>query len=49
MRAIGDALGAAGEVVIAAGNHDHAIEMIKMQGGVFGAVSNSGALIETIA
>ena len=30
-------------------NHDHAIKMIKMQGGVFGAVSNSGALIETIA
>src|ERR671935_132707 len=30
-------------------NHDHAIKMIKMQGGVFGAVSNSPALLETIA
>ena len=27
----------------------HALKMVKMQGGVFGAVSNSGALIETIA
>src|ERR1700730_6031244 len=31
------------------GNHDHALKMIKMQGGVFGAVSNSAALIEAIA
>ena len=29
-------------------NHDHAIKMIKMQGGVFGAVSNSAAFIEVI-
>jgi nicotinamidase-related amidase len=29
-----------------AGNHAAAIKMVKMQGGVFGAVSNSGALIE---
>ena len=29
-------------------NHDHALKMIKMQGGVFGAVSNSAALIEAI-
>ena len=31
------------------GNHDHALKMIKMQGGVFGAVSNSAAFIEAIA
>jgi nicotinamidase-related amidase len=30
-------------------NHLHAIKMIKMQGGVFGAVANSETLIETIA
>jgi hypothetical protein len=31
------------------GNHDHAIKMIKMQGGVFGSVSNSTRFIEAIA
>src|SRR5271170_3109308 len=31
------------------GNHDHAIKMIKMQGGVFGAVSDSAKLIEAIS
>lgn len=30
------------------GNHDAAIKMIKMQGGVFGAVSNSAAFAEAI-
>ena len=30
-------------------NHRHAIRMIKMQGGVFGAVSDSRAFIEAIA
>jgi biuret amidohydrolase len=29
-------------------NHDAAVDMIKMQGGVFGAVSNSGALIKAL-
>jgi nicotinamidase-related amidase len=31
------------------GNHDHAIKMVKMQGGVFGAVSDSAAFIGAIA
>lgn len=31
-----------------AGNHQAAIKMVKMQGGVFGAVSNSAALIEQL-
>ena len=31
------------------GNHDHAIKMIKMQGGVFGTVSESAKFIEAIA
>jgi nicotinamidase-related amidase len=30
------------------GNHDHAIKMVKMQGGVFGAVSDSAAFIGAI-
>jgi nicotinamidase-related amidase len=30
------------------GNHDAAIKMIKMQGGVFGAVSNSKAFVESL-
>ena len=30
-------------------NHDHAIKMVKMQGGVFGAVSDSASLIGAIA
>jgi biuret amidohydrolase len=30
-------------------NHDHAIKMVKMQGCVFGAVSDSAALIGAIA
>ena len=30
-------------------NHDHAIKMIKMQGGVFGSVSDSQALVRAIA
>jgi nicotinamidase-related amidase len=32
-----------------AGNHAAALKMITMQNGVFGAVSNSGALLETMA
>src|SRR5690242_21671869 len=31
-----------------AGNHRAALHMIRMQGGVFGAVSNSGAVIEAL-
>jgi nicotinamidase-related amidase len=31
------------------GNHDAAVKMVKMQNGVFGAVSSSGALLETLA
>ncbi|MGO9703195.1 MAG: cysteine hydrolase family protein [Xanthobacteraceae bacterium] len=30
------------------GNHEHALKMIKMQGGVFGAVSDSSKFIEVI-
>jgi len=30
-------------------NHDHAVKMIKMQGGVFGSVSSAKELIEAIA
>lgn len=30
------------------GNHDAAIKMVKMQGGVFGAVSNSATLVESL-
>jgi nicotinamidase-related amidase len=32
-----------------AGNHEAALKMVKMQNGVFGAVSSSGALLETLA
>jgi len=31
------------------GNHDAAVKMVKMQNGVFGAVSTSAALLETLA
>ena len=30
------------------GNHDHAVKMIKMQGGVFGSVSNSEDLVKAL-
>jgi nicotinamidase-related amidase len=30
------------------GNHEAALKMVKMQNGVFGAVSSSGALLETL-
>jgi nicotinamidase-related amidase len=30
------------------GNHDAAIEMIKMQGGVFGAVSNAAGVVAAL-
>jgi nicotinamidase-related amidase len=30
------------------GNHEAALKMIQMQGGVFGAVSNSQAVIEAV-
>jgi biuret amidohydrolase len=32
-----------------AGNHDAALNMIQMQGGVFGTVSDSRALLATLA
>jgi nicotinamidase-related amidase len=32
-----------------AGNHEAALKMVKMQNGVFGAVSSSGPLLETLA
>jgi len=31
------------------GNHDAALKMIKMQGGVFGAVATSDQLIEAVS
>ena len=31
------------------GNHEAALKMVTMQGGVFGAISDSGALIEALA
>ena len=31
------------------GNHEHAVKMVKMQGGVFGAVSTSDALIKGLS
>jgi nicotinamidase-related amidase len=31
------------------GNHAAAIKMVKMQNGVFGAVSSSAALVESLA
>jgi nicotinamidase-related amidase len=40
---LGDCTGATDE-----GNYQAALKMITMQGGVFGAVATSGALIETM-
>jgi len=31
------------------GNHEAAVKMVKMQNGVFGAVSGSAAFLETVA
>jgi hypothetical protein len=31
------------------GNHEAALKMVEMQGGVFGAVANSAALLKALA